>query len=138
MTNEQKLIELAHLDGWIFEPLSVKDSFGVHYHEFWRREHETRVQLPNYLANGDEIRRLIGKQSWKVQCEVAIQYRIACQKATTACPTMNNLEGWMVWIMLAPATPLVNALLKATGNWVDSVEQDIVIFKPIAEVKGIK
>ena len=75
----------------------VNGGWGVVYHE--------SKQLPNYLTNGDEIRRLIGKQHDNV-----LNLRIE-----------NILKGELQCDRLFLATPeqLAEALLNATGNWVE-------------------
>jgi len=97
MTKQQKLIALAKLDGWTDFVDNCGDQWGTPPDWNAQRYHP----LINYLTNGDEIRRLIGKQSNEVLRKIYV--------------TLPNSTRQF----LATAEELGDVLLKATGNWVD-------------------
>lgn len=109
LTPEQKIIELAKLDGFDEIHFSNPRKCLVGYLGV------DLLSLPPYLTSYDAIIPLIQKQKWAYQCETMIQLRIAFQKRKEVLPTINNTEGWMVMPIKATPLELADALLKAHG-----------------------
>ena len=102
MTKQQKLIALAKLDGFEI----INERYGM--------LGKACLDYPNYLTNGDEIRRLIGKV---LDTDLKQKFLIALKSILhIPCGAFAH-----EWFLIVTATPeqLAEALLKATGNWVE-------------------
>jgi hypothetical protein len=115
MKNEDKIIEIAKLDGFelvSYEDLGYPPNFPTSGRkQFWRKigEKEAFMELPPYLASRDAIISVIEKQSKYTQQTVVEYFR------QVGAGEHSN----MVIILTATPSQLAEALLRACGKWKD-------------------
>lgn len=120
MTEQDQIKAIAELDGWILEP-SGKDSFNVFHAAFWRHpDKQGEHTLPNYLYSRDAIIPVIEKV-----CIQKHSYRGNFNAELFQLTTNRNLSSaikepnFIFAALTASAAQLSEALLRATGKWVD-------------------
>lgn len=102
--NEQAQIKaVAELDGWKYIKAG-KDDFGVPYSDLVNRGHETILfeKLPPYLTSRDAIIPVIERQSVGIRVIV-----------------INEMEEIFLNGEFPTAAQLTEALLRATGKWIE-------------------
>lgn len=117
MTTEQiqiKVAEVAH-DEYVLE--LVRNNPHPNLMDGVRALCKAQGRL--YTESYDAIIPVIQRQSNIVRLETTIQLRILWQKSGKAVPTIDNLEGWMLWLLMSTPLQLCTALLKALGKFED-------------------
>lgn len=115
MTEQEILNEVAKIDGW--QKLTAEnDPFWI----MWQKDNKpsSRIsteELPNYLTNGDEIRRVIAEQSDVVQ-DIIASYLFVLLALDLRQPTAKPSEI-IACIIKAIPRQLCEALLRALGKW---------------------
>lgn len=121
MKPQDQIIALANLDGWT---LKLEKGTDVENHdEPWEEyrwisgeEWLSHDDIPSYLTNGDEMRRLIGKQNYTIRARI-IRFLSKEIEWDNYGITERAVIQEMEQFLLATSETLAEALLRAHGLW---------------------
>jgi len=126
MTTNDKTIELAKLDGWLdVKEYTYKYNYMGETGELKQLQGRSEanlghlVGLPKYLTSYDAIMPLIRKQSEKIRMEIVINFYEIKWGVRPENDSLIGILGQANLMFNSTAEQLSDALLKATGRWVE-------------------
>lgn len=123
MTTEQQIKALAELDGWriVNSYQSIQDGQDINW---WRRDESSFTdcvdrELPHYLTSYDAIIPLIQKMNVHKRNDlIASLWKICGNEPSINFWNEYNFRGLFSMLVATPAQ-LCEALLRATGKWIE-------------------
>lgn len=117
MTDQEIIIEVAKLDGWIYHP--AQDVYQKEFSDRTRHVSTPLVEkhLGSYLTSRDAIIPVIEKQGLGIKYTLGWKLSEELNFDEESLSDVDNLGYRFTDILCATPRQLCIALLKASGNW---------------------